>query len=105
MRLNIGAGGKRVPGFTGVDAVERSGADVVADAGKLPFDDNCAEELMAIHLLEHLYPWDVPATLAEWFRVLKPGGKLVLEMPDIIKACQNMVEGAKKAGKHPSQLT
>ena len=104
LRLNIGAGGKRIPGFTGVDAVERPGADVVALANKLPFDDGTAEELMAIHLVEHILPWQVQDTLDEWFRVLKSGGKLVLEMPDIIKCCQNIIDGVMRGGKHPDQL-
>lgn len=105
IRLNIGAGGRRYPGWIGVDAVERSGADIVATANKLPFEDGEAEELMAIHLLEHLVPWEVPETLAEWFRVLKPGGRLILEMPDIVKCCQNLIDGVMRGGKHPDQLS
>ena len=105
MKLNIGCGGRRIPGYTGVDAVQREGADVVADAGSLPFEDCSADEVMAIHLVEHLYPWLLPPTLAEWFRVLKPGGRLVLEMPDIIKSCKNLIDGVMRGGKHPNQLS
>lgn len=104
IRLNIGAGGKRYPGWIGVDAVERSGADVIAMADNLPFEDCTVDEVMAIHVLEHIVPWDVQATLAEWFRVLKPGSKIILEMPDIIKCCQNIIDGVVKGGKHPDQL-
>lgn len=103
MKLNIGCGGKRLPGYTGVDAVERDGADIVAMADAVPLPDGCAEEVMAIHLVEHVHPWQVPDLLREWHRLLAPGGLLVLEMPDLVKCCQNIVEGFTYAGKHPDQ--
>lgn len=103
-KLNIGCGGRSYPGYTGIDAVARDGADIVAPAHEIPLPDGCAEEVMAIHLVEHLLPWLVPVALAEWYRLLAPGGKLVLEMPDIIKCCQNIIDGRMKGGKHPDQL-
>lgn len=36
---------------------------------------------IAIHVIEHFYQWQVADLLAEWRRVLKPGGKLILELP------------------------
>lgn len=103
MKLNIGAGGRRLEGYTGVDAVERPAADIIARADKIPLPDNCADEIMAIHLVEHVHYWEVPALLTEWHRLLKPGGLLVLEMPDLVKCCRNIVEGFTYAGKHPDQ--
>ena len=47
---------------------------------------------MAIHLFEHLLPWEAQGVLEEWFRLLKPGGKLVLEMPDLKKCCENVLK-------------
>jgi|APLak6261667961_1056064.scaffolds.fasta_scaffold06019_2 SAM-dependent methyltransferase len=35
------------------------------------------------HNIEHLYPHEVPLALAEFFRVLKPDGLLVLGCPDL----------------------
>lgn len=35
------------------------------------------------HNLEHLYPHEVPLALAEFRRVLKPGGFLLLTVPDL----------------------
>lgn len=105
MKLNIGCGGRRLPGYTGVDVVQRPATDIIAPADKIPLADGCADEVMAIHLVEHLLPWLVPNALKEWHRLLKPGGILVLEMPDIVKACQNLLDGVMRGGKHPNQLS
>lgn len=102
VRLNIGCGNKRLPGYTGVDAVPRPAADIVAPANKIPLADGVADEVMAIHLVEHILPWELKETLTEWHRLLAPGGLLVLELPDLLKCCKNILAG--RTGKHPDQL-
>jgi ubiquinone/menaquinone biosynthesis C-methylase UbiE len=47
----------------------------------LPFVDGSIDRIAAIHVLEHFYEWDAGPLLAEWRRVLKPGGLLILELP------------------------
>lgn len=105
IRLNVGCGGRRLTGYTGVDVVKRPAADIVAPAHAIPLSDGCAEEVLAIHVVEHVYVWEVPALLKEWHRLLAPGGRLVLEMPDLMKACRNVLDGVMKGGKDPDQLT
>lgn len=46
---------------------------------------------MAIHLVEHFYAWEVVDVVKEWVRVLKPGGKLILECPDLELACKRFL--------------
>lgn len=104
MKLNIGCGGRRIDGYTGVDAVQRPAADIVAKADAIPLPDSSCDEIMAIHLVEHVHPWEVPGLLQEWHRLLKPGGRLVLELPDLIKCCKNIIDGKMVGGKHPDQL-
>lgn len=103
MKLNVGCGARRIEGYTGVDAVKRTAADIVAPASKIPLKDGSVEEIMAIHLVEHVHVWEAPALLREWFRLLSPGGLLVLELPDIVKCCRNIAENYTMAGKHPDQ--
>ncbi len=105
MRLNIGCGGRRITGYTGVDAVQRPAADIIARADKIPLPSGSVDEIMAIHLFEHFYRWECDTVIAEWKRLLKPGGLLVLELPDLMKACRNVVDGVMKGGKDPDQLT
>jgi predicted SAM-dependent methyltransferase len=103
-KLNIGCGSRRLEGYTGVDAIKRPAADIIAPADKIPLKPGTIDEILAIHLVEHVHPWQTPLLLREWARLLKPGGRLVLEMPDLIKCCQNVVSGAMVGGKHPDQL-
>ena len=64
--------------------------DVEADIRKLPFPDEYADEVWAIHVIEHFYAWEVLDVVKEWRRVLKPGGRLVLEMPDLEKVIKHL---------------
>lgn len=86
VKLDLGAGNKFNEGFIRVGL--EPDHDVVTDLRKLPFPDDFADEAMAIHIVEHFYLWDVVPTLMEWRRVLKPGGLLVLELPDLYKCCR-----------------
>lgn len=104
IRLNIGCGGRNVEGFIGVDAVPRPAAKIVAKADSIPLEDGTVSEIMAIHLWEHFYRWECAGVLKEWKRLLKPGGKLVLELPNLIKVCENIIRNRMVGGKHPDQL-
>lgn len=85
--LDLGAGNKRRPGYITVDV--SGNPDVHSDLRTLPFPDGYADVVEAIHVIEHFYLWEVQPLLLEWRRVLKPGGLLVLECPNLELACLN----------------
>lgn len=96
VRLNLGSGGVPLAGYVNVDvAQQRAGRqpDVVCDIRDLKvFPDGMADEVLAVHVIEHFYRWEVADLLKEWVRVLKPGGKLVLETPNLITACEELLK-------------
>ena len=51
----------------------------------MPFPDNYADCVRAIHVVEHFYPWQTLGVILEWVRVLKPGGELAVECPCLDK--------------------
>ncbi len=58
--------------------ISRQGQVLQADAAALPFQDNSFHAVLALDLLEHV---DDAAALSEIFRVVKPGGWLILTVP------------------------
>lgn len=53
------------------------------DGKDLPFKDNTLDFVFSSHLLEDFLDWD--PVLKEWVRVLKPGGKLIIMVPDHVR--------------------
>lgn len=49
-----------------------------------------------MHVLEHFYLWEAEEILLEWRRVLKPGGRLVLELPCMDKVIGHIVRRMNK---------
>lgn len=106
MRINFGCGRQVLDGWYNVDAVlspraprppELLHAIVFEKDGAvrnpLPLSAGCADELIAMHVIEHVHAWEAPHLVAEWKRLLMPGGRLVLEMPNIEAAARNLVAG------------
>ena len=90
IKLNLGSGGVPYKGYLSVDMYDRR-AHVQMDITKLDFDDNSVTEILASHVFEHLNPYHSIAILQDWLRVLKPGGKLIMEMPDIEGLCKRFI--------------
>jgi predicted SAM-dependent methyltransferase len=108
VKLNIGCGKRTLAGWFNCDIQPDPEAtqplDLVCDAKAIPLPDGSADEVMAIHVFEHFYRWEAEGVLREWRRLLKPGGKLILELPNLVKCCQNYLDGRKRGGMDPDQL-
>lgn len=96
-RLNLGGAGEgyrdgRIPGFLTVDLRDAQGTDVLSDVSDLSlFADESVQEIYASNVLEHFPHTDTVMVLSEWCRVLKPGGKAYISVPDF-DACVRLYQ-------------
>ena len=83
-KLHIGGKSKSY-GWEVLDANPASFVDHVCNANDLSqFADNTFIQIYASHVVEHLdYKGELLDTLKEWNRVLHPGGKLFISVPDL----------------------
>ncbi len=88
VRLHLGSGNIHLSGFTNID--RKNGGE----AYPLQHASDSVEEIVASHVLEHFSHKDVGAVLSNWVRVLKPGGKIRLAVPDFKKLNELYLEGA-----------
>jgi len=93
-RLNLGCGDKLLDGYINIDvAPSRKGAipDIVADLRNIPLDPETADEILAVHVIEHFYLWEARKVLVHWQGLLKRGGTIILECPNILTAARSLV--------------
>lgn len=68
--------------------------DLVASATDLSaIGGAAADAVWSSHSLEHLYPHEVPVALREFRRVLKPGGFVLLTVPDLQAVAALVAQG------------
>ena len=90
-RLFRKAGAVRVVGLDySPEALDRARAEIRDDrlafrewdlnCTPLPFDDACFDLVVCLEVLEHLYRQE--ELIAEFVRILRPGGRLILSVPD-----------------------
>lgn len=86
IKYNFGCGPKHKKDFINVDALNwENTPDVLWDLTKVPYTfaaDESADEIVCIEVLEHLSFKDTMKVLNEWKRILRPGGKLTIQVPD-----------------------
>lgn len=83
-RLHLGCGNEYLRGYVNIDRNRFSPADVVADACNLRFVNDCAvERIESYHFFEHLNFMQACKGVREWYRILKPGGCLIIELPNL----------------------
>jgi hypothetical protein len=82
LRLHIGSGNVRLPGWTNVDVQPLPGVDVIADVTR-GLDFEGAEAVFSEHFLEHLALDDALRFLLEVHRVLADGAWARLSTPNL----------------------
>lgn len=78
MKLNLGCSDRHIDGYVNVDIVPP--ADKICDLSQIwPWDDNSVDSILAHDIIEHLP--DKIRTMNEIWRVLKPGGRIDIDIP------------------------
>lgn len=102
--LHVGCGPKRKDGTTrGFNTPEWNEVRFDIDEGANPdiqgtmldmsgVADESVDAIFSSHNIEHIYPHEVPLALAEFLRVLKPDGFLVVTCPDLQSVCALIAE-------------
>ena len=98
-KLEIGPGSDRIEGFETLNIVANGSEDYVSDASRyMPFPADTFDVIYASHILEHI-PWfQTERALAEWIKILKPGGWLEIWVPDGLKIATAFVEAENAGG-------
>jgi len=82
LRLNLGSGPVKIPGWIGLDGIGMR-ADLAWDLRRgVPFPENSVRAVFLEHVLEHFSFADGLALLTDCRRVLVPGGIIRVGVPD-----------------------
>jgi SAM-dependent methyltransferase len=88
-KLQLGAGGNQLAGWLNTDQ-SRTGPYLDLTE-PFPFSDNSFAYIICEHAIEHICYADALAMLRECIRVLKPGGKLRISTPDLVRYADMIV--------------
>ena len=93
LKLHLGCGPVIFDGYVNIDGNESSDPNSYVHDVSLafPIPDNSVDEILTVHVIEHIDRRDIEQTFKEWIRILKPGGIVATEWPDMLKVCKEIV--------------
>jgi predicted SAM-dependent methyltransferase len=97
-RLEIGSGRKPLKGFKTIDIEAYANPDYLGDFRTMCFED--VDEIQSHHLLEHFSRDESIKVLKLWHSWLRPGGKLVVEVPDFEEICNRFISDENEVHKY-----
>jgi len=97
IRINVGCGEQKLPGFINIDSFEGAKPDILHDITKaaLPFEKESVDEIFCVHNIEHIKMELWNYVFNEFFRVLKPAGVLYLAYPEFEVCAKYFIENHK----------
>ena len=87
IRLNVGAGGTKLPGFINVDSLLLRNTELISDVKYLRcfVRKGSVSKIYASHILEHFSEKEVREVLKILYGLLREGGELRISVPDLDK--------------------
>ena len=90
LRLNLGCGSNKLPDYVNIDGEASCKPDLIRNIlDKLPYKAGAAEEIVMFHCIEHINKGLHPRLFAEIWRLLRPGGHLIISYPEFLKVVDN----------------
>ena len=94
IKLELGPGDKPKEGYIHLDIRKLPHIEIIGDCAKLDMcEDESIDEIYTCHLIEHLSWRKIPEIIQEWYRVLKKGGKIIINCPNLKLFCTLWVNG------------
>jgi len=92
LRLHLGCGTNTLAGWVNIDRVARApGVVTDVDPTSLPYPDATVCAVLAEHVFEHFSFAEESLVWREMARVLRPGGNLIIEVPDFEWMCETFL--------------
>ena len=94
MKINFGCGDNPGKGFVGCDIRPLPNVKYVCNAWRIIefVKPETVEVISSRHFLEHLIPYHADLTLMAWYKILKPGGIVHCEVPDLMYHCKQYLD-------------
>lgn len=93
VRLNLGCGDDLKRGYINIDLHASSDFVTRMDFRALNFADSSVDEIYAKDILAHVGLPDAMTCLANWARILRPGGKLTVQTPCLTLMIEGLASG------------
>jgi predicted SAM-dependent methyltransferase len=107
VRLHLGCGSRLFDNYINVDGdyMAHDPNVTIHDITKVfPLSDNCVDEILTVHVIEHISRQYILPMYKEFHRICKPGGFVATEWPDLLKMCQEVVNNPDCFWTHDKRL-
>jgi glycosyltransferase involved in cell wall biosynthesis/GT2 family glycosyltransferase/Tfp pilus assembly protein PilF/predicted SAM-dependent methyltransferase len=100
LRLHLGCGEQHMDGYVNIDYpqenhnVQTPKADFEADILALDFPPESVDEIRLHHVFEHFPRVKAYALLIRWREWLRPGGRILIETPDLVGSAKMLLSDA-----------
>lgn len=107
VKLHLGCGSRLFDGYLNVDGDYMAhDPNVMIHDITQPFllPDSCVDEILLVHVIEHISRQHIQPMFTEFLRICKPGGFVAIEWPDLLKMCQEVIKNPDCFWTHDKRL-
>ncbi len=106
LKLHLGCGQEKLPGYVNIDGDPDANADLFLDFRRLGrvIRPGVVSEIRSIHSLSYLNLWQARDLFRVFHRLMKAGGRLIIELPDLEKCARKLLEAGASGRFSPEYL-